>query len=220
MASSDPTKQAAALTGELDRQGRRVTALENRAGDIEGAMQSLAGDVATLAAYVAPGGDKALRSWLLAEDPALASEDLTALASWLDAVWLRYPDAILPSCWVWHPALVEELHVLRLAHVDAFDPKRGTAAKAAAWHDTLRPHTAARIAEAYRRCGLHKHTPGGPEHQPAPATPLTSDLKALAGQWATAKTTPTPTPGQLSEANTYDHDIQQHHRNHHDDDLY
>lgn len=220
MASGDPTKQAAALAGELDRQARRVTALENRAGDIEGAVQSLACDVATLAAYVAPGGDKALRSWLLAEDPTLASKDLTALAGWLDAVWLRYPDAILPSCWAWHPALVEELHVLRLAHVDAFDPKRGTVAKAADWHDRLRPHAATRIADAYRRCGLHKHTPGGSAHQPTPATPLTGHLKAIAAQWTTTKTTPTPTPDQLSEANTYDHDIQQHQQSHHDDDLY
>ena len=217
MASGDPTKQAAALAGELDRQGRRVTALENRAGDIEGAVASLACDVATLASYVAPDGDKALRSWLLAKDPKLASEDLTALAGWLDAVWLRYPDAILPSCWAWHPALVEELHVLRLAHVDAFDPKRGTVAKAADWHDRLRPHTASRIADAYRRCGLHKHTPNGSAHLAAPATPLTGHLRAISQQWATAKTSPTPTPDQLTEANTYDQQAQQHHRIQHND---
>ena len=217
MAGGDPIKQTAALAGELDRQGRRVTALENRAGDIEGAVASLACDVATLAAYVAPGGDKALRSWLLVDDPKLAWEDLTALAGWLDAVWLRYPDAAVPSCWAWHPALVEELHVLRLAHVEAFDPKRGTVAKAADWHDRLRPHAASRIADAYRRCGLRKHLPGGAAHHPPPATPLIGHLKSLAAQWATAKTTPTPTPDQLSEASAYDQAIQHHHRSQHSD---
>lgn len=217
MAGGDPARQTAALAGELDRQGRRVTALENRASDAEGAIQSLACDVATLAGYVAPGGDKALRSWLLADDPELALEDLTALAGWLDAVWLRYPDAVVPSCWAWHPALVEELHVLRLAHVEAFDPKRGTVAKAADWHDRLRPHAVARIGDAYRRCGLHKHLPEGAAHQPPPATPLAGHLKAIAAQWTTAKTTPKPTPGQLREAHQYDTDAQQHQRSQHND---
>jgi len=217
MASVDPAKQTAALAGELDRQGRRITTLENQASDAKGAIQSLARDVATLASYVAPGGDRKLRSWLLADNPKLASEDLKALAQWLDAVWLRYPDAVLPSCWAWHPALVEELHVLRLAHVEAFDPKRGTIAKAADWHDRLRPHAAARIAEAYRRCGLTRHTPAGPAHQPAPSAPLTGHLSMTAQAWATSKTTPTPTPNQLHEAHQYDTDAQQHQRSQHHD---
>ena len=217
MASVDPAKQAAALAGELDRQGRRITALENRAGDIEGTVQSLACDVATLASYVAPGGDKTLRSWLLADNPELAGEDLQALAAWLDAVWLRYPDAVLPSCWAWHPALVEELHVLCLAHIEAFDPNRGTIAKAADWHDRLRPHAAARISAAYHRCGLTRHTLGGPAHQPAPPVPLTGHLRTTAQAWATSKTTPTPTPDQLNEAHTYDQQVQQHQRSQHHD---
>lgn len=124
---------------------------------------------------------------------------------------------MLPSCWAWHPALVEELHVLRLAHAEAFDPKRGTVTKAADWHDRLRPHTAARIADGYARCGLHKHTPTGPSHRPAPATPLTGHLKAISVQWTTSKTSPTPTPDQLSEASTYDQQAQQHHRDQHND---
>jgi len=216
MASVDPAKQTIALAGELDRQGRRITALENRAGDIEGAVQSLACDVATLASYVAPGGDKKLRSWLLVDNPKLASADLKALAQWLDAVWLHYPDAVLPSCWAWHPALVEELHVLRLAHVEAFDPKRGTVAKAADWHDRLRPHAAARISAAYRRCDLARHAPAGPAHQPTPATPLTGHLTAIAAQWITSKTSPTPTPDQLREAHTYTQQVHQQHRQHQD----
>lgn len=213
MPTSDPAKQATALAGELDRQGRRITTLENRAGDLEGAVQSLACDVATLTSYVAPGGDKKLRSWLLADDPELAGQDLEALASWLDAVWLRYPDAVLPSCWAWHPALVEELHVLRLAHVEAFDPKRGTVVKAADWHDRLRPHATARISAAYRRCSLTRHAAGGPAHQLAPTTPLTGHLTATAAQWTTSKTNPTPTPDQLNQANAYDQQAQQHQRN-------
>ena len=211
MASVDPAKRAVALAGELDRQGRRITALENRAGDAQSAIQSLAHDVATLAAYVAPGGDKKLRSWLLAANPELAGADLKALAQWLDAVWLRYPDAVLPSCWAWHPALVEELHVLRLAHVEAFDPKRGTIAKAADWHDRLRPHAAARIAAAYRRCGLTRHTSGGPAHQPAPPVPLTGHLNTTAQAWAASKTSPTPTPDQLREADAYAQQVHQQH---------
>ena len=217
MAGVDPAKQTTALAGELDRQSRRINALENRASDAEGAIQSLACDVATLASYVAPGGDKKLRSWLLADNPKLASEDLKALAQWLDAVWLRYPDAVVPSCWAWHPALVEELHVLRLAHVEAFDPQRGTIAKAADWHDRLRPHTAARISAAYRRCDLPRHTPGGPAHQPAPSVPLTGHLSATAQAWATSKSTPTPTPDQLREADAYDQQVQQYQRSQQND---
>jgi len=212
MASVDPAKQAAALAGELDRQGRRITTLENQASDAQGAIQSLARDVATLASYVAPGGDKTLRSWLLTTNPELAGEDLKALAQWLDAVWLRYPDAVLPSCWAWHPALVEELHVLRLAHVEAFDPQRGTIAKAADWHDRLRPHAAARISATYRRCDLTRHAPGGPAHQSAPAVPLTGHLRTTAQAWATSETTPTPTPDQLHEAHAYDQQVQQYQR--------
>jgi len=217
MASVDPAKQAAALAGELDRQGRRITALEHRASDAQSAIQSLARDVATLASYVAPGGDKKLRSWLLTTNPKLADQDLQALAEWLDAVWLHYPDAVLPSCWAWHPALVEELHVLRLAHVEAFDPQRGTIAKAADWHDRLRPHAATRVSAAYGRCGLTRHAPAGPAHQPAPPVPLTRHLSRTAQAWATSKTTPTPTPDQLHQAGTYDQQVQQHQRSQHHD---
>src|SRR5437763_15590540 len=96
MASVDPAKQAAALAGELDRHGRRITTLENRAGDIEGVVQSLATDVATLAAYVAPDGAKKRRPWLWASAPKLPLEDLEAVAHGLGAVWLPYPDACLP----------------------------------------------------------------------------------------------------------------------------
>jgi len=217
MPSVDPAKQAAALAGELDRQGRRIAALEHRASDAKGAIQSLACDVATLASYVAPDGDKSLRSWLLADNPELAGADLQALAQWLDSVWLRYPDAVLPSCWAWHPALVEELYVLRLAHVEAFDPKRGTIAKAADWHDRLRPRAAARIFAAYRRCGLTRHAPGGPAHQPAPPVPLTGHLSTTAQSWATSKTTPTPTPDQLNQAHAHDQHVQQHQRSQQND---
>jgi len=56
---------------------------------------------------------------------------LAQLTAWLAEVYLRYTDAALPECWLWHPDVVEELQWLsgawagRLRRPSRVDRPRG-----------------------------------------------------------------------------------------------
>jgi hypothetical protein len=199
-----------ALGRELERLTRRVGAAEARTGELADLLEQLATDVATLVARAGPGQDEEVRAWLLIEDPQQAAEDLTDLVEWLGRVYLRYPDAMLPSCWLWHPALIEELRWLRCAHREAYDPHRGTWQRAADWHDRLRPGATRRLQTAYGSCELREHTEGGRQRHSPPRVPLTDAVDLTARAWTSLPDDPLiPSELQLRRADQHD---DAHHR--------
>jgi hypothetical protein len=68
MPSTEPDP-AAALGRDVERLARHSAAIDQRIGDLEGLLQQLATDVATLAARSGPDGDEGVRAWLLTDDP-------------------------------------------------------------------------------------------------------------------------------------------------------
>ena len=79
---------------------------------------------------------------------------------WLRRVYLRYADAALPSCWLWHPDVVEELWWLRQAHAEAFHPQTGSWRAVGDWHDRQRPNLVRRLRPLVNKCELSLHVPG------------------------------------------------------------
>ncbi|MGH3867248.1 MAG: hypothetical protein ACRDQ4_14115 [Pseudonocardiaceae bacterium] len=194
-----------ALGRKVQRLTRGQAGVVAQVDELAGLLGQLATDVATLAARCAPEGDEAVRSWLLTTDPDVADTDLEDLADWLARVYLRYPDAVLPSCWLWHPAAIEELRWLRCAHWEAYHDQRGTWAKAADWHDRYRPGVARRLTTAYGSCELREHAPGATQDRPAPAVALADLAPITARAWAsTPNTPPIPTDQQITEAEQHD----------------
>jgi hypothetical protein len=56
-------------------------------------------------------------------DTTADAEDILAmLTGWVGGIFLRYSDARLPDCWLWHPDVVEELLWLHAAWLAAYDP--------------------------------------------------------------------------------------------------
>lgn len=210
MASADAAA-VLALGRELDRVTARQAAVEQQCSELAGLLEQLATDVATLAPRAGPPQDEGVRSWLLTEDPGQAAADLTDLTAWLARVYLRYPDAFLPSCWLWHPPLIEELRWLRCAHREAYHDHRGSWQRAADWHDRLRPGATHRITTAYGSCELREHTPGGSQARPAPQVPLTDATAATATAWTSAPRQP-PVPTELQLRQAQQHDDAQHRR--------
>lgn len=180
--------------------GRQLERTTHRVDDLDELLTQLATDVATLVSRTGPHDDGGPpRSWLLTEDPAQAVEDLQDLTEWLGRVYLRYPGAALPSCWAWHPAVVEELWWLRQAHREAYAPGTRSVAKAGDWHDRQRPGVAQRLQPITRDCDLSRHTADGDRIQDPPQASLSGDVGWVAGHW-TNGATPLPTDAQLAEA--------------------
>ncbi len=174
---------------------------------MERLVRQLGGDLAEVAAAVlAPeGGDPAVvRSWLLADDPARAVADLAELIGWTRRIYLRYPDAALSACWLWHPDVIEELWWLRHAHADAYHPTTGTWQRVADWHERHRPGVTKRVLAAVGTCELALHR-DGPPARPALAPPLAAHAASLAAAWATDPLAPRPEPtdAQLDQADAY-----------------
>ena len=160
---------------------------------------------ATTAVSTGPGEDGVV-SWLDADldprDPAVAEAMLTRLAQWVAGVYLRYPDARLPDCWLWHPEVIEELLWLHQAWLAAYaEGARVTAA--ADWHDRHRPGVLARIKSTADMCALDDHQPGKIRHRPARTAPVLDALPVIAAWWSTErdKPAPAPSPEQITAAN-------------------
>ncbi len=149
---------------------------------------------------------EAPRCWLLANDPVEAAAALVDLVEWLDRVYAQYPDSALSSCWLWHPAVVEELWWLRCAHADAYSDDVGNWMRVGDWHDRQRPGVARRVRGVLSKCQLSRHLPNrdrpGSVTAP-PATPLAEHAAAIAAAWATDHALPQPTAQQLDDGNTY-----------------
>jgi hypothetical protein len=196
-----------AIARDLERNGRRVDELTTL-------VYKLAGDITRHLDSGSPGsGDPAdsgavVRAWLLADDAERALDDLADLIGWLDRVYLAYPGASVPTCWLWHPAMVEELWWLRQTHAEAYHPQVGSWVRVGDWHDRLRPNVVARLRKAAIACELSLHKPGAEQGHPGPRTPLTSAAAALAA-WAAAgrpDPAPEPTEAELEQAEQFHRD--------------
>ena len=218
MTAPDPDPRVPALGQAVERVARRV---DN--GEL--LVRQLAADVAALARVLQTppedgedGEDDgpaagAVRSWLLCEDAAQARTDLADLVTWLGAVYLRYQHAVLPSCWAWHPAVVEELWWLRQAHRAAYEAEGASWRDAGDWHDRQRPGVVKRIGAAIGGCDLARHAVNGDRRAAAqPVAPLAGAADQIATTWTEHRTAPEPTPEQTHEANQ--HDQEQHRTSH------
>lgn len=197
MAELPPHPHLRALGHEVERTSRRV-------GTLDELVRELGDQVSTLARHLGadspepgdPGAgseDSGPRAWLLTDDPEQAHIDLADLVVWLDRVYLTYPGASLPTCWLWHPALVEELWWLRHAHADAYSPA-GSWLRVGDWHDRQRPNVVRRIRAAAITCELSLHTEGGEAATPTVRTPLTSAAGMIAEWVAAGRPDPAPEP--------------------------
>jgi hypothetical protein len=195
--------------GQLAALGREVERLARRLADLDSLVRQLAEDITLLAPP--PDGDDGdegepagPRSWLTVDDAEQARANLTDLAEWIGRVYLRYPGTALPSCWSWHPAVVEELLWLRHAHHDAYHGRTGSWRDVGDWHDRQRPGVTGRIRKAIGNCELSRHTASGDRRQPEPEVPLASAVEQVAGHWTSHRATPEPTEQQLSDADRHD----------------
>jgi hypothetical protein len=189
---------------QLAALGREVERLSRRQADLDTLVRQLADDITLLAPVDDSEGEdgepERLASWLATDDPEQARALLAGLVDWLSRVYLRYPGTALPSCWAWHPAVVEELLWLRNAHHDAGACWR----EVGDWHDRQRPGVTARIRKAIGDCELSRHTAGGDRRQPPPRAPLEDHVEQLPEQWTTHHDLPEPTEQQLAQADQHD----------------
>jgi hypothetical protein len=195
---------------------RTVQALERRVADLAPVakrVDELGGMLTRLAQQVTAtkgngGPSMVAPSWLdLGREPspsdarADAEDILAMLTGWVAGIYLRYSDARLPGCWLWHPDVVEELLWLHAAWIAAYDPDAPVAA-VGDWHDRQRPGVAARIKSYAGMCSLESHQPGQDRHAPAPSAPTADAGPAIAAWWATHRDqpAPAPTPEQINAA--------------------
>jgi hypothetical protein len=118
---------------------------------------------------------------------------LDQLSEWVARVYLRYSDARLPDCWLWHPDVVEELLWLHAAWKAAYHPDAPNHA-VGDWHDRQRPGVACRIKDYAGLCSLEAHLSHGECHIPARTAPAADAAHEIAGWWATGRDDPGPVP--------------------------
>lgn len=193
--NADLPPEVAALGGEVERTSRRVE-------EVDILVRQLAVTVEELAAHVADAASSPsrVRSWLEIDDAELARIVLADLVVWLEQVYLRYRRSELPTCWMWHPDVVEELWVLRNTHRDAVTGRDASWGRLQYWHDRWRPGVVARINEAIGSCELGLHVEGGDEDRGQPVVAFAEAADQVAGSWVDRRLAPYPTGEQLREA--------------------
>lgn len=206
----------AALARDIERATRALAGLTARADQADAEhdrLEHLILDLAkTVQSILRPTGPPA-GSWLLGPPvgppdgppPPTTAEILDDLAAWLQRIYLRYPDTGLPSCWAWHPCVIEELLWLRRAHHEAHSARTGTATKIGEWHERWRPGVVRRIAGYVGDCELSRHRAGRDRYDEGPpSVPLARYLDAVAGAWGGRERLPDPTASMLAEAAQHD----------------
>jgi hypothetical protein len=202
----EPTQPLDAQTigRELDRHSRRLQELGDARGwddELRGMWKAFRHLEEGLVALLAPGGKDDGRAWLLqvGEDPEKLDERLRDLETWLNAVYLRYPGNELPSCWAWHPWLIEELLWLRRYHAKAYGSQDDPVAQGM-WHDQSMPRLVERVRKHLGSCSLQDHKPAGQAAKEPLAAPLAGHIHAVAEAWSTTGLPPAPTDEQLEDA--------------------
>jgi len=204
-----PDEELAALAREIERMGRAVAGLTARTDQTDAKAGALDRDLADLARTVAglirPAPGPPSGSWL---DPQpggpSARQILDDLIVWLGRVYLRYDGSGLPSCWMWHADVIEELVWLRRAHHEAQVAKTGPAEKLGAWHEKSRPGVVKRIRDTAGACELSQHCPYAERAYSGDINaPLTDYIAAVAMAWQ-HREAPEPTHAMLAAASLHD----------------
>lgn len=201
-------REVESLRRIVDTHRGKLRSVDGQLDQAEERVRSFAGVLAGFAdqlAELAADGEGLSRhaSWFEADDPAVAYRRLTELMTWLDRVYLQFPDAVLPSCWLWHPAVVEELLWLRRSWVEAFTGRTAAVFRVADWHDRQRPGVVARIRVLNGGiCSLDQHERGAEQDRRPATVPVAGAAGVMAEWWATDREDgrPYPTEGQLLEA--------------------
>jgi hypothetical protein len=196
----------AGLAREIDALRQSIDTLRG----LPSRVDELAELVAQLADAVnatttAAGG---VASWLdLPAEVDTTHAVLAELLTWMQVVYLRYPDAAagLPDCWLWHPDVVEELLWLMQAWLSAYRDDKAAVSLAGDWHDRYRPGVVRRITSTAGRCSLENHQPrdGQPLPGGGPVVPVAGAVEQITTWWATTRTDPPPEPDEwhLATAN-------------------
>lgn len=122
-------------------------------------------------------------SWLTLTDPDVGVDLLADLVDWVHSVWLSWPDAALPACWIRHPSVVEELWALRNLW-DAHTARGGTWGARVDWLERYRPSAAKRLTAIRCRgesCG------GNPDR--LPDRPTSGEITGLAARHCSTERT-------------------------------
>ncbi|HEY1972608.1 MAG TPA: hypothetical protein VGH89_31975 [Pseudonocardia sp.] len=176
-----------ALSRDVERTGRRLHSLEPLVRGLAENLSVLAERVAAPGPGAAGGGqaaaDGAVRSWLTAGDPERTAADLRGLVGWLEGVYLIFPNTSLPSCWLWHPEVVEELWWLYQSYLDVYHPVSGSWLRVGDWYDRQRPGVVARIRAAVASCELMLHLPPRELAQGPLPVPMAGSVERIAA-WA------------------------------------
>lgn len=190
-----------ASTAAVSGLAREVDALRRVVEPVALRVEELAGLVAAwgeATAGAAAPEPAAVPSWLdLPYDVGTAQALLDELTSWMARVYLRYPDAAqsLPDCWLWHPAVIEELLWLMHAWAAAYAGDTASVQLVGDWHDRYRPGVTRRINSAAGRCSLENHQDPDPLTD-APTVPVTNAVELIANWWAdNSRAQPAPEPG-------------------------
>jgi hypothetical protein len=193
----------------VDQHDTNIKAAQTSADAARRAVASLVQQITALAeAGKSRGGQEdedaaAVVSWLTVDEDQ-AADVLAGLVEWLDTVYLQYPDAILPDCWLWHPDAIEELLALQCAWLAAYTGKDASAARAIDWHDRGRPGVLRRLARRHEQCSVDAHKPGSRAGRVQwRRVPATSAVSTMADWWGSTHGTaaaPMPTREVLAES--------------------
>ena len=199
-----PADAIAALARQIERletkvDGYDLEGLQQGVHDLATTVAGLADELAEVV-HMSDDGEKPAPSWLSPSEPVREDEAtalLSQLTRWARRVYVRYADAALPECWLWHPEVIEELVWLRSAWISAYRGPKASAQRAADWHDRQRPGVARRIRAAAGSCSLREHL----DQPPPPVVPAGDAAPAIAAWWVRPSATmPTPTGEQLRAA--------------------
>jgi len=179
----------------LERRVAELAPVAKRVDELAATVNQLAQHTLATSGADDDAPSKVAPSWLDASTDVrgFSDEILMTLAGWVGGIYLRYSDAKLPDCWLWHPDVVEELIWLHCAWLAAYDDDAPTTA-AGDWHDRQRPGVLARIKTYAGMCSLEAHRPGKEQHRPAPTAPTVDAVSAIARWWATRRDEPGPEP--------------------------
>lgn len=217
-----------ALARDLERAHRAIADLGARVTrvtqDVGGRVDDLSRGLAQLAQIVTDLGDTVARVAQAGPGAQAGDDDpggrippgsflgghthvldaVGGLGEWVGRVYLRYPGTHLPTCWAWHPDVVEELTWLWQAWLGALDGRGASWAAVGDWHERWRPGVVARVERATRSCHLGEHSPGGRGVRPPREAPLTGALPRITACWAAHEDMPEPTQLELAAAEAYE----------------
>jgi hypothetical protein len=200
MTSQEPDPRTEAVAGL----GRQLEALERAVADLSQLQPEvmrharIIEQIARRLATADEEGKGGAATWLGFNgdtDTDTAEAILSQLVAWVRDIYLRYSDAVkgLPSCWIWHCDIVEELLVLRDMWVMAYG-SHARPTDRSDWHDRMRPGVVRRIKIYGGACSIEDHRAGECRSEPAPVVIFTDAVPAVAAWWATGRTRPGPAP--------------------------